>query len=320
MAYADAHADTFYRVALEQLDPLAEDSGLHVNVPRMRKAGQVLQACSVFTPRHFSGEAAEAFARRILACIHHACEHQPQHFALAGSRRSLPAQPGGPVALIPWLEGASPLRSNLALLDEFFALGVRGIGLTHNHANEVADGCGVPEPRRGLTAFGRELVARMEALGVAVDCAHLPQPAFADVMGQIRRPPIITHTGCRALVPLTRNADDAMLRAVAERGGVVGIDFYPGHLVPEGADGKLPGATTAHVAQHIAHAIGVCGREHVVLGGDLDGFEDACSDLRHLGDLQNLREALRRQGLSEDDAERVFSGNLLRYLRDVLPG
>lgn len=319
MAYADAHADTFYRVALEQLDPLAEHGGLHVNLPRMRQAGQVLQACSVFTPRSFSGEPAEAFARRILACIHDACACHPKSFALCGRRDSLPPEPGGPVALIPWLEGAGPLRGNLSLLDEFFALGVRGIGLTHNHANEVADGCGVPEPRKGLSEFGRELVARMEALGVAVDCAHLPQPAFDDVMSLVRRPPIITHTGCRALVPLTRNADDAMMRAVAQRGGVVGLDFYPGHLVPADADGKLPEAGSRHVADHIVHAIDVCGREHVVLGGDFDGFEDACSDLRHPGELDNLRRALGQRGLAETGIEAVFSGNLLRYLREVLP-
>src|SRR5690606_17011318 len=157
-----------------------------VNVPRMRDAGQQLQVCSVFTPANYSGPAAESFARRIIARIHHYAQPGGA-FTLVRSRGDL-AGLDGRIGLIPWLEGASPLRGDLALLDEFFALGVRGIGLTHNHANEVADGCGTPEPRRGLSEFGYALVTRMNELGVAVDCAHLPQPAFDDVMAATRKP------------------------------------------------------------------------------------------------------------------------------------
>ena len=311
--YADAHADTFFRVALEGLDPFARDGGLHVNVPRMRDVGQVLQCCSVFTPKHYSGHGAETFSLRILGTNHEYVTRFPQTFRLVANAAEL--APDGRIGLIPWLEGASPLRGEIGLLDDFFRLGVRGIGLTHNHANEVADGCGVAEPRRGLTEFGRALVTRMNELGIAVDCAHLPRPAFDEVMALTKCPPIITHVGAHALVPITRNADDAMLRAIAERGGFVGIDFYPGHLVP-GAD---PVASCDDVAAHIAHAVNVCGIAHVGLGGDFDGFADTCTDLRHVGDLPKLRAALASRGLREPEIDAVFGGNLLRYLGQVLP-
>lgn len=318
MRYADAHADTFYRVATEGLDPFARDGGLHVNVPYMRQAGQVLQVCSVFTPRHYSGPAARDFAARIIDAIDRNLRERPETFA-AVRRKADVAALGGRVGLIPWLEGASPLHGDLARLDEFFGRGVRGIGLTHNHANEVADGCGVAEPRRGLTDFGRALVARMEEFGVAVDCAHLPRPAFDDVMQLVRRPPCISHCGSGALVPITRNPDDAMLRAIARRGGVVGIDFYPGHLKPGAGDAGGPAVSCEDVARHIAHALNICGSEGVMLGGDFDGFADTCTDLRHLGDLGNLERSLHAIGVNEPDIERVFSGNLLRYLGEVLP-
>lgn len=318
MRYADAHADTFYRVATEGLDPFARDGGLHVNVPRMADAGQCLQVCSVFTPKHYCGKAAEDFAGRIIDAIDAHLGAHPATFAPVRTRRDL-RELGGRVGLIPWLEGASPLRGELALLDVFFARGVRGIGLTHNHANEVADGCGVAEPRRGLSEFGRALIRRMDELGVAVDCAHMPRPAFDEAMEIALRPPCISHTGCGALVPITRNADDAMLRAIAQRGGIVGIDFYPGHLKLHGGDEGGPQVNCDDVAAHVSHALGVCGREHVALGGDFDGFADTCTDLRHLGDLQNLERALRARRVREPDIEAVFSGNLLRYLGDVLP-
>lgn len=316
MIYADAHADTFFRVALEGLDPLARDAGLHVNLPRMRDVGQLVQICSVFTPAHYSGPAAEAFARRIIDALH---SHIGPNFVPVRNVAEVRALGDGRIGLMPWLEGASPLRGELDLLPDFFALGVRGIGLTHNHANEVADGCGVPEPRRGLTAFGRELVPRMEALGIAVDCAHLPQPAFDDVMALCRKPPIITHTGARRLVGITRNADDAMLRAVAERGGLVGIDFYPGHVLARAFEPGVRQATCDDVADHLLHAVNICGLEHVGLGGDFDGFNDTCTDLRHVGELPNLERALKRRGLNEAAIERIFARNLLRYLCDVLP-
>lgn len=307
MLYADAHADTFFRVAHEMLDPLERDGGLHVNLPRMRDVGQVLQVCSVFTPARYSGKPAEDFARRIIAVLD---SHIGADFKAVRCAEDLTAD--GPIGLMPWLEGASPLRGELSLLDEFFELGVRGIGLTHNHANEVADGCGVSEPRKGLSEFGRALIPRMEELGVAVDCAHLPRPAFDEVMALIRKPPIITHTGMGALVNITRNADDKMLRAVAERGGVVGVDFYPGHL-------STNEATADDAAAHILHAINVCGAEGVCLGGDFDGFADTCKDLRHTGDLPNLEQALKSRGLNEEAISKVFARNLLQYLKQVLP-
>lgn len=309
--YADAHADTFYEAALHGHDVTGEDSPLHVNLGRMRAQNQRVQVCSVFTPVRYCGSEATAFAHGIIDCIEQCARAHPGAFCINGASN-------GTIALVPWLEGASPLAGDLALLDGFFARGVRGIGLTHNHRNEVADGCGCAEPRQGLTKFGRALVEQMESLHVAVDCAHLPQPAFGDVMAMIKRPPCISHTGCRALVNIVRNADDDMLREVARRDGFVGIDFYPGHLIENAFAGGTRRASCEDVAAHVIHAIDVCGLEHVGFGSDFDGFSDTCEDLRHLGDLANLERALRAAGLNDDALERVFGQNLLDYLERTI--
>ena len=319
MPYADAHADTFYRIALEDLDPFQRDGGLHVNVPRMRDVGQVLQVCSVFTPKRYSGKPAEDFGRRIITTLDDWAERHPEAFVRVRTKADLAGLGQGPTGLIPWLEGASPLRGEIELVDEFFALGVRGVGLVHNHANEVADGCGVGDPRRGLSDFGRALIARMETLGMAVDCAHMPRPGFDDVMDCVTRPPCISHVGARKFVDVVRNADDEMLRAISDRGGFVGIDFYPEHLLADALEPGHEPATVEHIADHLLHAISVCGEDHVGLGGDFDGFNDACADLQHLGDLPNLERALSRRGVSETVIAKIFSDNLLRYLAEILP-
>ncbi len=315
LTYADAHADTFYEAALNGHDPAREDSPLHVNLARMLAARQTLQVCSVFTPARYSKNEATAFALKIIDCIDANVAAHPQAFVKADR----PRLGQSAITLIPWLEGASPLAGDLELVDVFFARGVRGVGLTHNHRNEVADGCGCAEPRSGLTDFGRALVERLEARKMAIDCAHLPQPAFAEVMARIKRPPCISHTGCRALVKITRNADDEMLREIARRDGFVGIDFYPGHLIENAFAAGTPRALADDVASHVLHAIRVCGIDHVGFGSDFDGFTDTCGDLRHLGDLRNLEAALRTRGLSERELERVFAQNLLDYLQRVLP-
>ncbi|MCC6575331.1 MAG: membrane dipeptidase [Planctomycetes bacterium] len=319
MIYADAHADTFYEAALKGHDPRAEGSPLHINLPRMRRANQRLQVCSVFTPARYCGIEATSFADRIIDCID---ANVGVDFAKVGSRKDLERVAKASslrIGLIPWLEGASPLAGDMAKLDEFFARGVRGIGLTHNHRNEVADGCGCAEPRNGLSDFGRKLVGEMERRGIAVDCAHLPQPAFDEVMDLIKRAPCISHTGCRALVGIVRNADDAMLRSIAERDGFIGIDFYPGHVLGDAFKPGTRRATCEDVAAHVLHAIKVAGIEHVGIGSDFDGFEDTCADLKHLGDIDNLQRTLGAHGLNDSALERIFGANLLAYLERVLP-
>lgn len=333
MIVADAHADTVYELAMaagerppsaEALSALLSGSlpdgrPLHITLPRMRTNRQVLQVCSIFTPARHSGAEATAFADRLLDWFDAILRAWPDDLYRVQSRDDLPATNARAIGWMPWLEGASPLAGDLSRLEHFFRRGVRGIGLTHNHRNEAADGCGVSEPRRGLSDFGKKLIPAMEALGVAVDCAHLPEPAFSQVMERVARPPCISHTGCRPLAPIARNADDAMLRAIAARDGFVGIDFYPGHVLENAfADGRRP-ATAADVAAHVAHAVKVCGPGRVGLGSDWDGFQDTCTDLRHAGDLPNLVGALRAAGLPEGEMAGILGGNLLAYLARVLP-
>lgn len=316
MKYADAHADTFYEIAEHGYSPLIEDSGLHVTLPRMKRVGQILQCCSVFTPARYSGPDAEKFARNVIATLEHWAKIEPA-FCKVSNAEDLANIDDGRMRLIPWLEGASPLRGELGLLDEFYALGVRGIGLVHNHRNEVADGCGCSEPL-GLSDFGRELIARMDELGVAVDLAHMPEPGFSDVVETATKPLIITHTGCRGLVDISRNASDKMLRAVADSGGLVGIDFYPGHVL-SGAFGKnIRRATVDDIAEHVAYAVNVCGADHVCIGGDFDGFKDTCENLEHVGQIPNLIDALIRKGITQADAEKILAHNLLSFMTAIL--
>ena len=147
-------------------------------------------------------------------------------------------------------------------LNRFNDLGVRSIQLTYNKRNLMGDGCLEPG-NAGLSKLGFEAIERMNALGIAVDLSHCGQRTTSDGIEATATPPLITHSGCRALYDNPRNKDDQTLRAMAAKGGVVGIYFMP-FL----GDNGSPWASKAMVLDHIDHALKVCGEDHVGIGTD----------------------------------------------------
>lgn len=157
-------------------------------------------------------------------------------------------------------QGTEPLGEDADRIAPFRAQGVRVIQLTHNRRNLVGDGCMEPG-NAGLSNYGRQVVERLNAEKIVVDLAHGSQRTIAEGIRASKAPVLISHTGCRALADLPRNTGDAELRALAERGGVAGIIFWP-YLRTD----TQPMAID--VIRHIEHAIDVCGEDHVGIGTD----------------------------------------------------
>ena len=166
----------------------------------------------------------------------------------------------GKVGVIYGFQNMAQVGDKLDRIDTFARLGVRVMQLTYNPANQIGDGSMAPE-NRGLTPFGREVVARINANKAMVDLSHSGERTCLDAIAASTRPISINHTGCRAVTDLPRNKTDAELRGVAEKGGFVGVYFMPftnlsGHAHAE------------DVVAHIAHAVEVCGEDHVGIGTD----------------------------------------------------
>ena len=154
-----------------------------------------------------------------------------------------------------------PFEGRIENVDIFRNLGVRVTQLTYNVRNLVGDGCLEPA-NGGLSRFGHSVVERMNAVGMLVDLSHCGQKTTAEGIAASRLPVAITHSGCNAVARHPRSKDDTELRALAEKGGVIGI-----YLMPFLSPGRVP--TRADVLDHIEHAINVCGEEHVGIGSDL---------------------------------------------------
>jgi membrane dipeptidase len=254
----------------------------------------------------------------------------------------LRARDSGRIGVILGFQNGAMLADAPERAGEFARLGVRVIQLTYNGANALGDGA-MAAGGRGLTPRGREVVAALNEARVLVDLSHGAPATCRAAVEASRSPVVISHTGCRALVDLPRNAGDAEMRAVAERGGVVGIYFMP-FL----ASNRQP--TAADLIAHLEHAIDVCGEEHVCIGTDgaVPSIDDLPSylvaldrevterraagigatgersdvvpflpDLQGPDKFRDLAARLLARGHSSARVERILGGNFLRCAREV---
>ena len=170
------------------------------------------------------------------------------------------AKSSGRLGLIYNVQDTSLLENDLSRVSLLHSLGLRQMQMTYNVRNLVGDGC-LERGNAGLSNLGRALVAELARVGMVMDLSHAGQRTIAEAIAEAKVPPVISHTGCRDLRDHPRNVYDAELRALAAKGGVVGIYFMP-FLVESGA------ARKEDLIRHIEHAVNVCGEDHVGLGTD----------------------------------------------------
>jgi len=236
----------------------------------------------------------------------------------------------GKLAALLGVEGGHAIEDDLENLRQLHARGARYMTLTWSFSHTWADASGDPlqeAGRRhgGMTDFGRAVVHEMNALGMLVDISHVSDETFWHALETTRAPVIASHSSARAIAPHPRNLSDEMLRAVADNGGVVMINFSVMYLDErkttiwglawEWAVGFGDSETSvSHVADHIDHVVRVAGIDHVGVGSDFDGTPFVPAGLSHVGELPNLTTELLRRGYSDTEIRKILGENLLRVL------
>jgi membrane dipeptidase len=232
------------------------------------------------------------------------------------------------------LEGSSSIGSDLSLLQNYYNLGVRSFALTHNKKNLLADGCAV-ESASGLTHLGKGYVKDLNTLNVLIDLSHISEPSFWDVLDIIEKSPVATHSNVRALCNHPRNLTDDQIIAIAERNGVIGINFFSIFI-----DIKKSKATIDRLIDHIDYIADLVGMNHVGLGPDflnyyiddlktLQGLMDypfgGVSDpgttfevIRDVTGFPNLFESLKRRGYSDREVGKIQGENFLRVFKEII--
>jgi membrane dipeptidase len=205
------------------------------------------------------------------------------------------------------VEGAHALDGDVSNIDTLAAAGYRMLGLSHFFDTGFA-GSAHGRSKGGLTAAGRDLTARAEALGMVIDVAHASPATIDDVLAAATRPVVASHTGVRGVADNVRNLADDQLRAIGRSGGVVGIGFWPTAAGGEG---------TEWIVRSIVHAVSVAGVDHVGLGSDWDGAVSVPFDA---SGVACLTDGLLAHGLDEPSIAAVMGGNAIRVLTATLPG
>lgn len=349
----DAHADSL-QLACDLGRDLAEEGPGQLDLARGRRGGLGELVCVCWADAKYAqtpGASGER-TRALLAAFHRQVRARPEAMLWAGNAQlAREARVRGAVAGIPGIEGGHSIEGSLDELERFFRHGVRVMTLVwNNHLSWIRScqpgaGAGVPE---GLSDFGREVVRRMNELGMVVDLSHAGRRSFYDALETSGRPVIASHSGCSMLHDHQRNLDDDQLRALAQHGGVVGIVFcsafldagtreaqrkageHPAYQALAGENdtelflrqgewlqAHVPPLSAERVADHVCHAVETAGIEHVGLGSDFDGILHAPQGLADASCYPRLAEILLSRGFGEDDVRKVLGDNMRRVFEEV---
>lgn len=280
---------------------------------------------------------------------------------VANSKEMMEAVNEHKIAAFFGVEGGHMIENDLAKLDSLFARGTRYMTLTWNNstswATSAADetalegGALNSEGRKGLSGFGKQIVNRMNTLGMMVDISHVGEQTFWDVIATTTKPVIASHSSVHAICPVPRNLKDDQIKAIAKNGGVVQINFYSGFISPEYEekrdvfllnhrsenDSLLASGINIYVAeellfakytdevqsfrptleqlmQHIVHVIDLVGVDYVGLGSDFDGIPSAPIGLDDVTTYPIITNALVEKGYSTEAINKILGGNLIRVL------
>lgn len=229
------------------------------------------------------------------------------------------ARERGALAMVFHIEGAEAIAPDLDMLHVLHAAGLRSLGPVWSRPNAFAHGApfrfpSTPDTGPGLTEAGRALVRECDALGIVVDLSHLNEAGFWDVAKTSTAPLVATHSNAHALTPHARNLTDAQLDAIAERGGLVGLNFATCFLR---ADGRMRDDTPLETAaRHLDHLIGRLGVDHVGFGSDFDGAI-VPAEIADVAGLPRLIDALRTHGYDDETLEKIAWRNWLGALERV---
>ena len=303
------HTDLPYR--LMKGGSVDDERDMHLSLPRVRKGGIGAFAAALFVDDKHRKQGAAAYCKRATRRIDDMLKQHERELAPALRVEDFEKNwRAGRTSVLRTIEGSWCFQGRVDAIDEYYAIGVRMVGLTwqgdHDFATSWTDGSAT-----GLTAAGRLAVDRMNRLGVAVDVSHMSNRAIDDVLASARAPVFASHSNARGICGHLRNLTDDHLRRIAASGGVIGISLYPLHLRMGG------NATVDDVVAHVRYIRDLVGVGAISLGSDFDGIERGPKGLETPAELPVLRRAMLDAGFSETDVAAMFGGNFLRAMLEV---
>jgi membrane dipeptidase len=284
----------------------------HIDIPRLREGGVDCQVFAISSVRERTRPYALRTAMEMIGLFYGECERHKDAVAPVTTHEGIVKAAGeGKVAAMLSIEGADVIEAKVGLLRVFHRLGVRMVGLVHSLRNELADGVADARTGGGLSQLGVQAVEELDRLGVLIDVSHLSDAGFWDLMEVAKGPVMASHSNARAVCDHPRNMTDEMIKAMADRGGVMGMNFAPSFVHPTRA-------TVQGVVDHIDHIVDLVGPDHVGLGSDFDGIPYTPVGLEDATRMPNITAELMKREYEEEDIKKILGGNHLWLIKQVV--
>ena len=350
----DTHMDTLQRVLIQGADLGVRSNNGQSDLPRLKAGGVDAQFFAVWPDPMYAPHHAARRTLQLIDAMYGVLNKYPDRIELARNAADLERiVASGKLAALMGIEGGHAIQNDLALLRMFHRLGVSYMTLTHSNTNDWADSSTDKARWGGLNDFGRQVVREMNRLGMLVDVSHVSEETVMDVLEVSTKPVIASHSSCLALCNHPRNLSDKALRAIAQKGGVVGINFFSGfvdqkyldamnamqndilaainekkQIAPEDLDRVaaerlkllddpgIPRPPFARLLDHIDHAVKMAGIDHVGIGSDLDMIPTP-EGMNDVSDMPKITKGLLERGYREADIRKILGGNFLRVLRQA---
>ncbi len=350
----DTHGDILHNQIKSGLDIGALQLSGQFDLVRAKQGGLDVHVFAVWSDE----TGGLAIANEQIDSLYALINRYPQEIALVRDVKSLKkAVANNQLAALIGVEGGHMIEDNLENIDALAARGMVYLTLTWNNSTSWASsaahesGKKITPDQAGINDFGKQVIERLNKLGVMVDLSHVGEKTFFDAINLSRKPVIVSHSSVHAINPVPRNLTDAQIRAVGKNGGVVFVNFYSGFL-DAGYNDRQKAFLAKHedeikslsvaldrsvaidsvqkiyrgewnnigpsidvLVNHIDHIVKLIGVDHVGLGADYDGAESFPKGLESVADYPKVTEALLKRGYSEKDIKKILGGNFIRLLK-----
>ncbi|WP_270088920.1 dipeptidase [Sphingobacterium sp. SYP-B4668] len=349
----DGHNDVIYESIFKGKDIGRRLSTGHTDLPRLIEGGVDVQVFAVWSDDKKWKKGAFKHANDQIDALERMIEKNSNRIELAKTSADIHRilSKGKMVALI-GVEGGNMIENSIANLEKLYDRGARYLTLTWNYNLSWATAAAIEvktasDKGKGLSDHGREIIRKMNELGMMVDLSHGGERTFYDVLETSTKPILVSHSNAYALMPHSRNLKDEQLAALKKNGGVIGVNFYSGFLDPTYNDrvkrlyreqyGKKgdytlsptrqyeklsqkrqheANAPMSKLLEHIDYLVSKVGIDHVAIGSDYDGIESPPRELEDVSKFPLLTEALLNRGYSKEDVTKIMGANFLRILKE----
>lgn len=352
----DGHNDLPWKIRTESnsdfqiIDIAKPQPALHTDIPRLKAGGVGAQFWSVWVPVSLGYEDAALLTTiEQIELVKKMVNAYPEQFEMAYTVADIRrVHADGEIASLIGVEGGHCIENSISNLNQLFDLGARYMTLTHADSLDWADSATDKAKANGLSPFGKEVILRMNELGMMIDISHVSAKTMHDVLDTSRAPVIFSHSSARAVADTPRNVPDDVLKRIPDHDGVVMVNYFSAFVVPKavevyhaGLDYKrelqkehdtvkvnhlykrwksehpMPAGDIEDVLDHIDHLARVAGWQHVGLGSDFDGVSLVPAGLEDVSTYPKITQGLLDRGYTEEQIQGILGENLLRVMQKV---